>query len=129
MTMSELKVTPESMPAIVLGGVRYSLFFSVYGVERWAEHRGVDYHQALADGWTGADLAIGDLEKLLAVALESGEARRVAFGGGEARTIGKDTIQGIFAVYSPIELMSTLADAWQMLPEGEPSPNPEAPHD
>ena len=129
--MSDLKVTPEGMPAIVLGGVRYPLFFSVYGVQRWAEYKGVDFHEALGAGWGGKDGAFSDadLTKLLEIALASGEARRVAFGGGEARTIGADTVSQICELYSVIEVASVVSEAWNLLPEGEPSPNPEAPRE
>lgn len=128
--MGELKATPEGMPSIVLGGASYPVFFTVYGIERWAEYRGVDYQQALEDGWNGVRLPLADLRKLLEIGLSSGEARRVAFAGGETREIGEQTVAGMLAVYSPIELAAVLARAWNGLPEGEPAdPNPEAPRD
>jgi hypothetical protein len=128
--MGELKVTPEGMPSVMLAGASYPLFFPVYGVQRWAEYKGVDYQQALEDGWDGMHLSLPDLSKLMEIALSGGEARRVAFGGGEARTVGDKMIEGMLAIYSPVELALVLARAWNALPEGEPTgPNPEAPRD
>lgn len=124
-----MKVTPEGIPSLALGAHQYSLWFSVYGIQRWAEHRDVDYQQALEDGWQAGKLSLADLTKLLEIALAGGEARRAAFEGGDPRTIGPDTLQSILAVYSHIELAVKLAEAWAGLPEGEKSdPNSPEPH-
>lgn len=128
--MGELKVTPEGMPKIVLGGSSYPVFFSVYSIQCWAEYKGVDYQQALEDGWEAAKLSLADLSKLLEIALGGGEARRVAFSGGDPRVIGQETLDAIMSIYSPIELAMSLATAWAGLPGGdEKDPKPEAPRD
>lgn len=127
--MGELKVTPEGMPAIHVGGTKYPLFFSVYGLQRWAEYRGCDFQEGVEKGWAADELSQADLAKLLEIALESGDARRVAFAGGEPREVTEKTLGQVFAVYSLAEVALVLAEAWNLLPEGESSPNPEAPHE
>jgi hypothetical protein len=122
-SVSELKVTPEGMPSIKLEGIDYPLFFSVYGIQRWAEYKGTDYEGALAAGFK-VGLPFEDLSKLLEVALAGGEARRHAFGGGSAREIGPSLVGQAFTVYGHFEMIRLLAEAWNMLPGGNEETRP-----
>jgi hypothetical protein len=126
--MSEqLKVTPEGMPTIEVAGVAYPLCFTVYSLQRWAEYKDTDYQGVLEAGWPIA-MPAEDLSKLLEVALAGGDARRQAFEpGASPREIAPALIDRLFVLYTHLELVKPLSEAWNMVPSGEKTDRPPLP--
>lgn len=122
--MKDLALTTAGMPAVVLGGVRYPMLFSVGAIKEWAEYRGVSFKDAIEQGWVGTDLTLGDTECLLRVALRAADRRRVVFEGGEARDINDALIEQILDLMHPAEIWTALVLAWDHAPR---EPNPQKP--
>ena len=85
--MSDVALTAEGMPAIVVGGTRYPLMFSIADVKAWAEHQKITYLDAVERGWMFDQLSYEDLSWLLTRALASGERRRIMFVGPPAHEV------------------------------------------
>ena len=126
--MKDLALTTSGMPAVVLGGVRYPMMFSIGAIKEWAEYRGVDFREAIEDGWQGNKLTLEETEALLGVSLRAGDRRRVVFEGGSPREIGPDIIAQLLDVMHPAEVWAALVIAWDQAPrEPDPPKPPESP--
>lgn len=119
--MKDLALTTAGMPAVVLGGVRYPMLFSVGAVKEWAEYKGIAFKDAIEQGWAGPDLSLEDTECLLRAALRAADRRRVVFEGGEARDISDAFVEQILDVMHPAEVWEALVLAWDHAPR-EPDP-------
>lgn len=118
-----LAVTEEGMPSIAVDGASYPLFMSVMGFQRWAEFRGVDFEDAIAEVWSPVTIGDVGLRMLLKIALECGEARRAMVVGGSARELGVDLIERVCSLYHPLELGRVLVAAWNA-GGGDDEPDP-----
>lgn len=109
-------LTSEGMPAVVVGGERYPLFFSTAAIKRFAEHKGLTFKQMLDQGWNVAEQDDDDMRTLLSAALVSAEKRRAMFEGGPERTIDEVLIEAMLEVLHPGEIWTLILTAWNNVP-------------
>ena len=126
--MGSLKVTPEGMPSISVDGQEYPLFFSVLGVQRWAEYRGIDFEGVVSVLLAPFEHGLDGLRALLRIGLSGGEIRRCMVAGGSAREIGDEIIERILSVYHLLEVSDVIQAAWTLTDPSEPKQaNPPTP--
>lgn len=108
-------------PTIAVGGHDYPLFFSVLGIEEWAEAHEWSFEVAITSGWSFTKLTKPELRQIVTIALRGGEARRHACEGGQALTIDAGLVDTLLSLYHMNEVAAALYEAWLRAP-GEPDP-------
>ena len=116
----DVALTATGMPALVLGGTRYPLLFSISAIKKWAEFKGLSFKEA-AKGWTSSELDDDDIRCLLGAALRAGERRREMFNGPPAQEISEALLDQLLELLHPEEAGAILALAWSQPPR-EPDP-------
>ena len=114
--MTDVALTAEGMPAILVRGTRYPLMFSIADVKAWSEHKDLTYLEVVAKGWLFDQLSYDDLTWLLERALASGERRRLMFTGPPAHEIPADLVASIMDNAHPQEIWLLLATVWSAPP-------------
>jgi len=118
----DVALTATGMPAIVLGGARYPLLFSIAAIKEWAEFKGMTFKEAIDKGWDGTDLDEDDLRCLTLVALKAGERRRLMFEGPPAHEISDELVDQLLEVMHRLELAVLLALTWNQPPRESQDP-------
>ena len=120
--MSDMPVGPEGMPSLTLRETKYPLFFPAAGVKLWAEHKGLEFQVAVAEGWEPAKLTDKETRFLLRLGFESAEFRRQMFCPGPARAFDEEFIDQILQIHHLQDIWNALLTAWNNAPAREPDP-------
>jgi len=121
-SQEDVALTPDGMPGIILGSKRYPLCFTIAGMKRFAEHRGVTFETLMSEGWDIRSLSDVDIRTLLGIGMAGAEYRRSVFEGAEPRTIDPEVIDRIIELAHPGELLDLLVRVWNAPPAAKPDP-------
>lgn len=120
MNESDVALSGEGLPALVLDGKRYPLCFTIAGMKAWAERKSQSFEEVMLNGWRAADLKDGDFEFLLDTALGGGHKRASLFSA-DLPEVTVAVQQAIQEVASSTEILLLLVAIWNEPPGSRPA--------